>query len=148
MSPQCDCNIPAKYGVSNSQKNPGRAYYGCSTRACKFFSWADEVSGDEQPPPKKKWNNVKFTPFNKKRKDPPPTPVQSESSEDVPQPPAKRPNTENNEVFLQLLKAYLSKEDVRGEQLQELIIHLKCLCTFLKPPNSPEEDTTHDAQSD
>lgn len=45
----CYCNVPAKFDVSWSDKNPGRPYYGCRyfpKSSCGFFEWVDDEQSD------------------------------------------------------------------------------------------------------
>ncbi|MED6112699.1 hypothetical protein PIB30_063901 [Stylosanthes scabra] len=36
----CDCGLKAPLKVSKSAANPGREYYSCPARRCKWFLWA------------------------------------------------------------------------------------------------------------
>lgn len=51
-SPLCNCGMLAELKVSNSDKNPGREFFTCSTRACDFFKWKDDLLKAKQPPMK------------------------------------------------------------------------------------------------
>jgi hypothetical protein len=39
--PSCDCGTECTRLTSNSQKNPGRAFYKCAGGKCEAFFWAD-----------------------------------------------------------------------------------------------------------
>ena len=38
---KCYCRKATVLSMSNSEKNPGRLYFKCPRRECKFFQWAD-----------------------------------------------------------------------------------------------------------
>ena len=38
---KCYCQKSTVLSMSNSEKNPGRLYFKCPKRECKFFQWAD-----------------------------------------------------------------------------------------------------------
>lgn len=47
-APNCDCGLPAAFRTSNSERNPGRQFFGCSKRMdepgrCKYFCWLDQL---------------------------------------------------------------------------------------------------------
>ncbi|MED6152359.1 hypothetical protein PIB30_091249, partial [Stylosanthes scabra] len=37
----CYCGLQAPIRVSKSEANPGREYYSCPTRRCRWFMWAE-----------------------------------------------------------------------------------------------------------
>ncbi|MED6210295.1 hypothetical protein PIB30_062778 [Stylosanthes scabra] len=37
----CYCGLQAPIRVSKSEANPGREYYSCPTRSCRWFMWAE-----------------------------------------------------------------------------------------------------------
>ncbi|MED6164363.1 hypothetical protein PIB30_089223 [Stylosanthes scabra] len=39
----CGCGLRASLKVSNSVANPGREYYSCPARRCRYFMWAGPV---------------------------------------------------------------------------------------------------------
>lgn len=53
---ECACGQPAIVKVSNSANNPGRQFWTCASRNCKFFKWASDpvppqtLSGRHIPP--------------------------------------------------------------------------------------------------
>ena len=40
---QCYCERPLRMSQSQSEKNPGRLFFICPKRNCKFFQWADQT---------------------------------------------------------------------------------------------------------
>ncbi|KAG6646711.1 hypothetical protein CIPAW_07G027100 [Carya illinoinensis] len=53
-TPVCTCGSPASLRTSNTRRNPGRAFFGCSNYNmkglphCNFFKWADSGQEREQ----------------------------------------------------------------------------------------------------
>ncbi|KAG6725963.1 hypothetical protein I3842_02G056600 [Carya illinoinensis] len=53
-NPMCTCGSPASLRTSNTRRNPGRAFFGCSNYNmkglphCNFFKWADSDQEREQ----------------------------------------------------------------------------------------------------
>lgn len=39
--PTCACGQPTYIRISQSEKNPERPFYTCSTGTCNFFQWVD-----------------------------------------------------------------------------------------------------------
>lgn len=49
----CECNLPAKVAVSNSQKNPGKTFACCpkykeDQSKCRYFKWLDSTPAPSQ----------------------------------------------------------------------------------------------------
>lgn len=47
-APNCDCGEPAVFRTSNSERNPGRQFFGCGKRMddpskCRYFCWLDQL---------------------------------------------------------------------------------------------------------
>lgn len=40
---QCYCELPLRMSQSQSEKNPGRLFFICPKRNCKFFQWVDQT---------------------------------------------------------------------------------------------------------
>ncbi|KAG6667513.1 hypothetical protein CIPAW_01G105900 [Carya illinoinensis] len=53
-NPMCTCGSPALLRTSNTPRNPGRSFFGCSKYNsqglphCNYFKWADSDSGHEK----------------------------------------------------------------------------------------------------
>ncbi|KAG7987373.1 hypothetical protein I3843_03G131100 [Carya illinoinensis] len=53
-NPMCTCGSPASLRTSNTPRNPGRSFFGCSKYNsqglphCNYFKWADSDSGHER----------------------------------------------------------------------------------------------------